>query len=151
MTILSRHMKQNVSYNIAYISVNLKIAQYLIINKLSHVKYMQYLYVSIQLWKCDFYNFGQNNGRYYTTYYTHYFSKMSALRKCNSTSHGLINYIDTKSKCHWKIDCKGTWRQLFIRVLSDSTLPLTCVKVQIIQCVAGRGREVLSPVGDHIL
>jgi hypothetical protein len=87
---------------------------------------MQYLYVSIQLWKCDFYNFGQNNGRYYKTYYTHYFSNMSALSKCDSTSHGLINYIDTKSNCHkmsLKIDWKGTLRKLFIRVLSDSTLP----------------------------
>ncbi len=33
-------------------------------------------------------------------------------------SHGLINYIDTKAKClHLKkLTCKGTLRQVFIRV-----------------------------------
>jgi hypothetical protein len=31
--------------------------------------------------------------------------------------HGLINYIDTKSKCHLqKLTCKGTLRQVFVRV-----------------------------------
>jgi hypothetical protein len=31
--------------------------------------------------------------------------------------HGLINYIDTKAKCrHKKLTCKGTLRQVFIRV-----------------------------------
>jgi hypothetical protein len=81
---------------------------------------MQYLYVSILVVKVWFL---QNNGRYNKTYYTHYFSTRSALSKCNSTSHELINYIDTKSKFHKKIDCKRTMRKLFIRVLSDSTLP----------------------------
>jgi hypothetical protein len=34
------------------------------------------------------------------------------------SSHGLINYIDTKAKCHHlkKLTCKGTLRQVFIRV-----------------------------------
>jgi hypothetical protein len=31
--------------------------------------------------------------------------------------HGLINYIDTQAKCHLKkFTCKGTLRQVFIRV-----------------------------------
>ncbi len=31
--------------------------------------------------------------------------------------HGLMNYIDTKAKCrHKKLTCKGTLRQVFIRV-----------------------------------
>jgi len=33
------------------------------------------------------------------------------------TSHRLINNIDTKAKCHIKkLTCKGTLRQMFIRV-----------------------------------
>jgi hypothetical protein len=34
------------------------------------------------------------------------------------SSHGLINYIDTKAKCRHlkKLTCKGTLRQVFIRV-----------------------------------
>jgi hypothetical protein len=37
---------------------------------------------------------------------------------CITHNHGLINYIDTKAKCRHlkKLACKGTLRQVFIRV-----------------------------------
>ncbi len=37
---------------------------------------------------------------------------------CEATGHGLINYIDTKAKCRHlkKFICKGTLRQVFVRI-----------------------------------
>jgi hypothetical protein len=98
------------------------------------------------------------------------------------SSNGLINYIDNNPKCPHlrKLTCKGTLRQVFIRVyrleiqpvmlifstqLSVNCCPLTFSLVQLSpsppfpvskystlrQCVAGKGWGVLSPVGDHIL
>ncbi len=78
-----------------------------------------------------------------------------------SEAHGLINYIDNKAKCRYlkTLTCKGTLRQVFIRIYrleTGSTLhpvpPLPCVNVQYIQTVCGWERmEVLSPVEYHIL
>jgi hypothetical protein len=93
-------------------------------------------------------------------------------------SHGLINYIDTKTKrCLKILACKGTLRHVFIRVyrlethavilaywsfrpsfvsycpfnlLSGSPPPPSLCQVPYIQTVSG-WEGVLSPVGDHSL
>ena len=41
---------------------------------------------------------------------------ISSLRTAYAYSHGLINYLDTKTKCRHlkKFTCKGTLRQVFI-------------------------------------
>ncbi len=93
------------------------------------------------------------------------------------TFHGLINNIDIKATSSTKFTCKGILRQVFIRgdrrkfrqsigifdpalrtvapltfslVLLSSPFPLSQYS-RYRQCSAGRGQEVLSPVGDHIL
>ncbi len=46
----------------------------------------------------------------------------------DSLKHGLINYIDTKAKCcHLKkLTCKGTLRQVFLRVYMDWRYSQSC-------------------------
>ncbi len=96
--------------------------------------------------------------------------------------HKLINYMDTKAKCRHlkKMNCKGTLRQVFIKIyrleihsvmlvfrpsfvnccpsniLSGSTLrpppPLPCQSKVYTDIVwLGGGWGMLSPVEDHIL
>jgi hypothetical protein len=49
----------------------------------------------------------------------------TAHNELNST-RGLINYIDTKVKCHpKKLTCKGTFRQVFTsRIFLSTTVPI---------------------------
>ncbi len=46
----------------------------------------------------------------------------------NRNAHGLINYIDNKAKCFHlkKLTCKGTLRQVFIRVYRMEIYIQTC-------------------------
>ncbi len=76
-----------------------------------------------------------------------------------SCNHGLISFIDTKAKCRHlkKLTCKGTLRQVFIRVIDcysqscwyflppPPPSPYT-QRQSTVKCVTGRGWEVLSPV-----
>jgi hypothetical protein len=93
--------------------------------------------------------------------------------------HGLINYIDSQAKCHLKkFTCKGTLRQVFIRVytlniqsvkfvfsaqlcellplspclwFNSPPLPLTCVnKCTCIQCVKGGVWESGPQTDEHL-
>jgi len=53
---------------------------------------------------------------------------ISSLRTAYAYSHGLINYLDTKTKCRHlkKFTCKGTLQQVFI-CLGPPPLPGFCL------------------------
>ncbi len=50
------------------------------------------------------------------SWYSKVFTSFKISSVSNNMSHGLINYKDTKAKCRQKSTCKGSSRQVIIRV-----------------------------------